>query len=248
MGRGGAAKNRDEPERRCVATGARGPTAPLIRFVLDPDGQVTPDVAEKLPGRGVWVAADRDALALAARKNLFARGFKRATPPVPGLVDRVEALLVKRAIEAIALARKAGLAVAGLEKCREAAHMAAALVQAADGAEGGKKRLRRLAGEVPEITCLNSGELGLAFGRVSVIHAVLISGGATTRAIREARRLQGVRRDAQPSSRGVVDPPETRRNERNKAPGAPAIVSRYDGEDETAEGSPTERGSTKADE
>ncbi len=196
MTRGGAAKDRSTPERRCVATGETAPKAGLIRFVLDPDGRVTPDLAEKLPGRGVWVAADRAALSLVERKNLFAKGFKRATPRVEDLVARLETLLAQRVIEALALARKAGHAVAGFEKCREAAPTAAALFQASDGAPGGKARLRRLARGAAELNCLTSGELGLAFGRASVIHAVLIRGGAASRAIREGRRLDGVRNGA----------------------------------------------------
>ncbi|MEO1328091.1 MAG: RNA-binding protein [Pseudomonadota bacterium] len=212
MTRGGRAKQRDEPERRCLATGETGPKAGLLRFVLDPDGVVAPDLAEKLPGRGVWLSADRAALATAAKKNLFARGFKRAVPPFPDLVERVEALLVRRVVEALALARKAGVAVAGFEKCREAAHLAVGLFQAHDGASGGKAKMRRFAPDVPELDCLFSHELGLAFGRVSVIHAVLTSGGASTRAIQEARRLDGVRfgRDAAPrvssSPRAEQDP------------------------------------------
>lgn len=172
----------------------------MIRFVVGPDLRVAPDLAEKLPGRGFWVSASRAALEKAIKKNLFngayqaARKAGGAAVAVPeGMIDLVERGLAKRLIEAIAICRKAGLAVAGAEKARAAAPNAAVLVQASDGAEDGKRKLRRLAPQAPEIDCLDRVELGLAFGRASVIHAVLTPGGATDRAVRESLRLKGVR-------------------------------------------------------
>ncbi len=198
MTRGGRAKTREAPERRCAATGETGATGPLIRFALSPEGVVTPDLAEKLPGRGIWVKADRAALALALKRNAFARSAKRPVAAPPDLVERVEALLRDRAIQAIALCRKAGLGVGGFEKARAALGAwrgpePAALLQASDGAEDGKRKLRRLAGEIPVLGALEKSELGLAFGRPYVIHAVLMAGGASDRVIREVQRLEGVR-------------------------------------------------------
>jgi len=63
-------------ERRCIVTGEVLPEARLLRFVLAPDGQVVPDVEAKLPGRGLWVSADRTILAQAVAKRLFARAAK----------------------------------------------------------------------------------------------------------------------------------------------------------------------------
>lgn len=202
MARGGRAKDRDAPERRCIVSGDSGPKAGLIRFVIDPDGRVTPDVVEKLPGRGIWVSADRSALERAMKKNLFARAARRQTSVDPGLADLVEAQLTRRAVEAIALCRKAGSAVGGFEKTREAAPNAVALLSAADAAAGGRAKLRRLARDLPMITCLTSAELGLAFGRPSVINAALTFGGAADRALRETERLQGFRQ-VDPGSAGV---------------------------------------------
>ena len=68
MTRGGREKDRETPERRCIVTGETQPKAGLIRFVADPDGQVVPDLAEKLPGRGFWVVAERAALEAASRR------------------------------------------------------------------------------------------------------------------------------------------------------------------------------------
>jgi hypothetical protein len=188
-------KERDGPERRCIVTRASGPKAGLVRFVIGPEGDVVPDVAGKLPGRGLYVAADAKALAAAAAKGHFARAARQAARAPADLAARVEAGLVARLVELLALARKAGQAVVGLEKTKEAlvAGRAALLVQAADGSARGRAALRPPAGCDAHVTCLTAGELGLAFGRDSVIHAAVLAGGLAERIRDEARRLAGVR-------------------------------------------------------
>ncbi len=198
MPRGGRDKTlerTDGMDRRCIATGEAQPRAGLIRFVVDPLGVVVPDLAEKLPGRGVWVSSTRDALEMAVSKGAFARGLRRKVSVPEGFADQVVALLLKRQIDAIALARKAGKAVCGFERTKEAlwSGRTRLLFAASDGSEDGKSKLRGLAESARIVSVLSSGELGLAFGRDFVIHAALLDGGATTRAIRESRRLEGFR-------------------------------------------------------
>lgn len=195
MTRGGAAKERDGPERRCIATGVSGPKDPLIRFVLDPEGRLTPDLAERLPGRGVWLTAERRAVETAVKKRLFSRGFKQPVETPEGLVALLESLAAQRTIDAVSIARKAGLALNGFEKVRARLRKGScgALLAASDGAEDGRGKIAALKGDTPLIEVLRSDELGLAFGRDSVIHATLDAGGATDRVLREARRLDGLR-------------------------------------------------------
>ncbi len=195
MTRGGRIDARDAPERRCVATGESGGTAGLIRFALSPDGIVTPDFAERLPGRGVWVTAERALLQKAVKRNLFARGFKTPATAPEGLVEIVEAGLARRVVEALGLARKAGLATSGFEKvkARLKSGPVAVLIEASDGSEQGRAKLRPMAGSAPVVACLTAAELGLAFGREFVIHGVLDAGGAAERVLRESRRLSGFR-------------------------------------------------------
>lgn len=201
MPRGGRTKDRDEPERRCVVTGERGGKAGLVRFVLDPDGVVTPDLAEKLPGRGVWATAERDVIDRAAARGAFARGFKRAVKAPEGFADQVEAGLSRRTTELLSLARKAGLAVCGFERAKAALIDAAALLQAYDGAEDGRAKLRRAAAALTEgsddpivvIDVLSKSELGLAFGRTYVIHCALAAGSLSSLILKEAARLRGFR-------------------------------------------------------
>ena len=196
MSRGGRATRHEEPERRCIATGVSQPAAGLLRFVAGPDGSVVPDLAGKLPGRGAWLTADRALVDKAMRKRLFARSFRAPVTAPEDLADRVERLLAARLIERIALARKAGRAVTGFEKTRAMLESGAAgvLFGASDGAPEGRGRLARLAAGVPVVSLLDSGELGLAFGRDFAIHAALEKGGGFSRkALFEARRLAGFR-------------------------------------------------------
>ena len=194
MTRGGRDKDRDEPERRCIVTGDVQPKAGLIRFVVSPEGVIFPDLAGKLPGRGIWVTADRAAIETAAKKGLFARAARTKVTVPDGLVDLVEAGLARRVVDLISLARKAGLAVAGFEKVKGwlADGKARVLLQASDGSERGKGKLW-----TPEggrwFGCLTSSELGLAFGRDSVIHGALGAGGLSLRVVEEAAKLAGVR-------------------------------------------------------
>lgn len=196
MTRGGRDKDRDLPERRCIVTGDVQPKAGLVRFVVSPEGQVFPDLAEKLPGRGIWVTADRDMIARAVKKGLFSRAAKAQVTAADNLADMVEAGLARRVVDLISLTRKAGRAVAGFEKVKGwlADGKAKVLLQASDGSERGKGKLW-----TPEggrwFGCLTASELGLAFGRDSVIHGALGAGGLSNRVVEEAAKLSGLRKN-----------------------------------------------------
>ncbi len=195
MGRGGRTKDREDgPERKCIATGEVQPKHGLVRFVVGPDGQIVPDILGKLPGRGMWVAADRKALDKAAGKGIFARAAKQPVKVPDDLVAEVETQLVRRVVDLISLARKSGAAVTGYEKVKDwlSKDYAEVLIQASDGSGRGKSKL-----STPHfghyIGWLTADELGLAFGRQTVIHGALASGGLTQRVVEEAQRLKGVR-------------------------------------------------------
>lgn len=195
MTRGGREKDRDEPERKCIATGESQPRAGLIRFVIGPDGMVVPDVLGRLPGRGIYVAADRAAIDKAAAKGLFSRAARQPVKAPEGLSDLIEAQLLRRVIDFLSMARRAGEAVTGYEKVKEwlVKGQARVLIQASDGSERGKTKLHPPEGEDSFIGCLSSGELGLAFGRERAIHAALAAGGLERRVVEEAARLAGLR-------------------------------------------------------
>ena len=194
MTRGGREKETEIAERRCLVTGEVQPKAGLIRFVLGPEGMVAPDLAEKLPGRGFWLTADRAIIERAVAKGLFSRGAKAPAKPPEGLVELLEAGLARRVVDLISLGRKSGRAVAGFEKVKDwlAAGKVKVLLQASDGSERGKGKLWTPEG-ARWFGCLTASELGLAFGRDHVIHSALSRGGIADKVIRDAGRLNGLR-------------------------------------------------------
>src|SRR4051812_17343271 len=103
-------------ERRCIVTGEVLPEARLLRFVVGPEGEIVPDVAAKLPGRGLWVRAERSAIAQAAAKRLFAKAAKAPVKLDAGLPDRAEACLVERMLAYLGLARRAGELLLGFDQ------------------------------------------------------------------------------------------------------------------------------------
>ncbi|HET8728020.1 MAG TPA: RNA-binding protein [Alphaproteobacteria bacterium] len=181
--------------RRCLATGRSLPKAELIRFVVAPDGTLTPDLEERLPGRGLWVSAEREALERAAKKGLFPRAARAPVRVPEDLVARIETLLVRRCQHLIGLARRAGQGLAGFEKVRAALKQgeAAVLLAARDGAADGRGKLERLAGDRPVVAALDAAELAQAFGRDRVVHGALAPGGLAERLLADAARLEGLR-------------------------------------------------------
>ena len=155
---------------------------------------VAPDLAEKLPGRGFWLTADRAIIERAVAKGLFSRGAKAPAKPPEGLVDLLEAGLARRVVDLVSLGRKSGRAVAGFEKVKDwlAAGKVKVLLQASDGSERGKGKLWTPEG-ARWFGCLTASELGLAFGRDHVIHSALSRGGIADKVIRDAGRLNGLR-------------------------------------------------------
>jgi predicted RNA-binding protein YlxR (DUF448 family) len=199
--------------RRCALTRARRQKDDLIRFVLGPDGTVVPDLKEKLPGRGVWLTAARDSVAEAAKRNVFARALKTQARPAPDLADLVDRLLAEAALQAFALANKAGEVTFGHAKVEEALAKAPvlALVHAREAAEDGcrkldgKARAARAGAPIPAICALGTDELGLASGRTNVIHAALIQGGAARRFLAAAQRLERYRKGSIAFASGTED-------------------------------------------
>lgn len=185
--------------RRDVVSGEVREEAQLIRFVIAPDGTVTPDLGRKLPGRGVWVAADRGAVETAARKNLFARSAKTQAKAPAALADQVEALLQRRVLDGLGLARRSGVLINGFEKVSAAlsSGQAAWLIEAADGAPDGRRKifaaLRRAPRPVGQLGLFTSAELGLALGLENVIHTAFLAGRTADRWALEVQRLAGFR-------------------------------------------------------
>jgi predicted RNA-binding protein YlxR (DUF448 family) len=181
-------------ERRCIVTRKSAPRAGLVRFVLGPDGAVVPDLAETLPGRGVWVIAERGAVETARRKNVFAHALRTPARAPADLAERIERLLAERCIALIGFARRADRIVFGRDRVRAAlsAGQIALLLAAADSEGRDAADLAaRFDGE--RFAVLTSAEIGAALGREGVVHLALKPGRLAEALARELGRLQGFR-------------------------------------------------------
>ncbi|MGH1419001.1 MAG: RNA-binding protein [Hyphomicrobiaceae bacterium] len=202
------------PIRRCAVTRTRRERDDLIRFVADPVGGVVPDLGLKLPGRGVWVTADRTSVQEASKRRSFAAGLKQPVEVPSDLADKLEALLVNRATSALAMANKAGQVLSGFDKVTTVLETGRVkgLIHGAGAAEGGREKLDRkymaiardggekAIGRARVVDCLTVEQLSLAMGRSNVVHAALITGGAAKRFLAEAERLARYRSGIEHSS------------------------------------------------
>ncbi|WFU72552.1 MULTISPECIES: RNA-binding protein [unclassified Bradyrhizobium] len=187
----GPRTERSATMRMCAVNREVRPIDELIRFVVSPDGQIVPDLKRKLPGRGMWITASREAVAEAVRRHQFSKAFKRELRTPQTLPADIEALLVRSVTEALGIAAKAGQVVAGFGKVESALREGTveALIHASDGAADGIRKLDTLARQnagnrgakppIPVVTALKSVELDLALTRSNVIHAALLAGPAS---------------------------------------------------------------------
>jgi predicted RNA-binding protein YlxR (DUF448 family) len=166
----------------------------MIRFVVGPERLIVPDLAAKLPGRGIWLSARRDVIETARLRGAFARAAKGSVVVSSDLVGRVESGLTRRVTELLGLTRRAGQAVCGFEKARERlqAGRAALVIQASDGSA--EERARFLSGlkDMPVASPLPAATLGAVFGRDHVVHIAIAHGRLAEALAIEAGRLAGV--------------------------------------------------------
>lgn len=178
----------------------------MLRFVLGPDDVVVPDLKRNLPGRGVWVTAEKQAVAEAVKRQLFSKGFKTKVRSSASLPDEVERLLEQSALQSLSMCNKAGLVTTGAAKVEKvlASGPVAAMLHAVDGGPDGIRKMGQAltraygeaASDVPRIVLFASGQLDLALGRSNVIHAALKSGAASEAFLERLRRLAHYRGDA----------------------------------------------------
>lgn len=212
------AKGSAPTTRTCIVTREEKPAEALMRFVLGPAGEVVPDLKRKLPGRGVWVTAERGMVAEAVKKRMFSRGFGEDAKADAALVDLIDRLLVDAALGTLGLARKAGLVVTGFAKVDTALRrgQAIGLVHAAEAAEDGQRKLRAVLAHrpdggraIPVVRAFSGTQLDLALGGGNVIHAAVLAGRAGEIFLeRHAAllRYRGLLVDAEPVDGTRADP------------------------------------------
>lgn len=179
--------------RRCIASGQSTPVSQMVRFVVGPDAQIVPDVDNRLPGRGLWLSANRDMIETATSKRLFSKAARSNVTVPANLADVVAELLRRRCLNHLGLARRAGLVTAGGEKVRAeiAAGRAAVLLEAADGSLPERRKFTALAPDAPVVDMFTSSELGATLGRDNVIHVALAKGRLTRTLLDDAARYDG---------------------------------------------------------
>jgi len=181
--------------RRCILSRRELSTAALIRFVAGPDNIITADLAERLPGRGLWLSASRAALEEARGNGSFARAARGAVKLRDGLADLVAEQLALRALNYLGLALRSGVIAIGHDQVRAdlSAGRAAVLLQAGDGAPRARARMRALAGGLPSVEMFTRGELSDALGRADIVHAALRPSRLSDMFLQESGRLAGFR-------------------------------------------------------
>jgi predicted RNA-binding protein YlxR (DUF448 family) len=175
----------------------------MLRFALALDGSVVPDIRRKLPGRGVWTRLSAEAVRRAAAKGAFSRAFRAKADAPLKLAETVDALLERDALQALSIANKAGLVLAGAFKVDAAieAGGVAALIQASDGAQDGaakreqalRTKLGPAARTIARMNLFSSSQLDLALGKANVVHAALKTGAASSAFLAKAERLRRYR-------------------------------------------------------
>ncbi|SOD92039.1 RNA-binding protein [Caenispirillum bisanense] len=185
------------PHRRCIVSGEVRPREDLIRFVLAPDGTVVPDLENALPGRGLWLSPRRDMIETAMTKRAFARAARRKVEVPADLPDRIEALMRRKVLDLLGLARRAGSVTAGYDKVRallkDKRQGAVVLLEASDGAADGRGKIRALAPDLPVIDLFTGAELGAVFGRDITVHAVISAQGRAQASLAERIGVQAER-------------------------------------------------------
>jgi|TARA_R110000850_G_scaffold81125_6_gene174496 hypothetical protein len=180
-----------DPQRRCIATGQILEKEQLLRFAVSPGGQLVHDIGMNLPGRGIWVSCDADAIELAVKKRLFAKAAKQAVVVPVDLITEVDRSLTQQCLSLLGLGRKGGQVTVGFAKVERAlkSGKATLLVAASDGAADGRQKLKRIAGSLPVIDIFSGAELSQALGRENVIHAGLTAGALKRKILAAVSRL-----------------------------------------------------------
>jgi hypothetical protein len=179
----------DGPLRTCLATGVTRSPDDMIRFVVGPDGRIVPDLARKLPGRGLWVTATRAAVERAIARKAFARAARRAVTVDADLADRLERLLRERALEALALARRSGAAVGGFAKVEERARSGRlGLAVCARDARRSDGRAKLIGRGVAVADFIDAAAIGRIFGRADATYIAIAPGPIARRVAQDIAR------------------------------------------------------------
>lgn len=213
-------------ERTCALTRGLKPVSEMIRFVVGPTGEAVPDIKRKLPGRGIWITSSRAAIEDAVKRNVFARGFKRDVRVARDLGADIERLLERAALDALAMAGKAGKVVGGFTKVEAAIGQdkVLALIHASDAAADGKRKLNAALHrnrdekprEIAVIDAFTGTQLDLALNRPNVVHAALLAGPGSETFLARVMRLERFRTGNSPDAVSANAPTDGAQGQRTE--------------------------------
>jgi len=170
---------KEDITRKCIVTGEIKDKAQLLRFVVTPDGMVVPDLYKKLSGKGIYVSCSYATLAKAVSKGLFAKVMKKGVKTAPDLLQIVENLLRRSALNAISLAKKSGNVVIGLDKVTEAIKFDKVdfVLEANDAGADGHKKIQHKAENLIIYRLFSVEELDKALDKVNTVYLAFLKGG-----------------------------------------------------------------------
>lgn len=165
----------------------------MIRFVLGPNRELVPDLAGRLPGRGLWLSAEADVLERALVRGAFAKAARGPVHSPPDLRQRIEDGLRSRIRDLVGFARRGGQAVCGWQAAKEMllAGRCGLLVEARDGSTAERQRLLGHR-EIAVVTPLDAAALGAVFGRDRAVHVAVAPGRMAESIAAEAARLEAI--------------------------------------------------------
>jgi predicted RNA-binding protein YlxR (DUF448 family) len=179
------------PLRRCIVTRESLAKEDMLRFVVGPENSLVPDLAGRLPGRGMWLKAAPGVLEQALKKGAFHRAAKAQVKMPENVAAVLASMLEQRLVDMLGMARRAGESVAGWQKVQEwlVAGRVGLLVEATDGSPA--ERARLIGGHtMPVVLALPSESLGRVFGRGGAVHVAVAKGRLAEAIAREAARLK----------------------------------------------------------
>lgn len=187
-------------DRSCILTRQPGDRGQLLRFAASHNNELIPDINNKLPGRGCWLTATRQAVISAMKLGSFNKSFKKEMLIDPNLPDLIDALLKKSILGSLALARKSGAIVHGSTKVIN--HIKTGKVLAVlhniDAAEDGKRKIeqaifaRQRLYELEKIhifSLFTNDEVQIVFGRGNITHIAILNDNKTRGLINRINRL-----------------------------------------------------------
>ena len=176
----------------CIVTKNTFPRTEMLRFVVSPNREIVFDADEKLPGKGIWISADKDILQKAVQKKIFDKAAGMSVVIPENLTDIVLGKLQEKCLSLLAFARKAGMLVFGFEGVKKAlTNMVVSVAfEADDAAQNGKDKLYRPTDTFPVFSCLTREDLGQITGMEQQVHVAVLDSKLAENLIVAGKKLE----------------------------------------------------------